>query len=318
MCNCERVLVTGGAGFIGSHIVEKLLKTGHEVTIIDNLSTGGLNNIHDCFSNENVRFVTGDIRDPETVRKCAGEVDGVIHLAAIVSVPFSIENPTLTYETNAAGTLNLLDSCLDGGAEKFVFASSCSLYGEAEHLPIGESHSTRPVSPYATSKLEAERHCIDFYEESGLDTTILRLFNVYGPRQTFNQYSGVIAKFVRRANQSLPLIVHGDGTQTRDFVHVYDVADAFLRALEDPKAEGHAFNIGSGTPTSINELAETVLHTAGKDLQILHEKSRDGDLKHSYADVSKAQNLLGYNPKVRLAEGLRTLFELSATVGNET
>jgi UDP-glucose 4-epimerase len=183
---------------------------------------------------------------------------------------------------------------------------------------VKEDDPTCPISPYAASKLQGERHCVNLHEKNGLKTVILRLFNVYGPRQVANEYSGVISKFLERVRQGLPLVIYGDGTQTRDFVHVWDVVTAIVRALEDRNAEGQVLNVGFGRPVSVNELGKSVMDLAGLNVGIVYEKPRKGDLQHSFADVSKAKTLLKYNPTVRLAEGLRTVSELSATEANAT
>lgn len=307
MNDFKRILVTGGAGFIGSHLVERLAKSRYEVTTLDNFSTGKLGNIQDSITTNRARFVVGDILDSGIIEKCVDKTDAVFHLAAVTSVPWSVENPVLTFKTNAEGTVRLLNACAKAKVRKFVFISSCAVYGEPRYLPIDEKHFTRPISPYAVSKLKAEGHCADFREKDGMKTVTLRLFNVYGPRQASNEYSGVITKFIERARQRLPLVVYGDGTQTRDFVHVYDVAHVLVRVLEDENSENQVFNIGFGRPVSVNELAKNVLNLAGVDSGIAYEKSRTGDLKHSLADISKARKLLGYDPKVRLEDGLRTV-----------
>jgi UDP-glucose 4-epimerase len=201
------VLVTGGAGFIGSHLVDQLVNSGYNVRVIDNLSTGKLTNIQEHIENGTVDFVEGDIKDLEQVKNCVHGVDAVLHLAAITSVPFSVKNPTLTYETNVAGTLNLLVSLAKEKVGKFVFISSCAVYGEPQYLPINENHPTNPISPYAESKLLGERYCIEFNENKLLKAVALRFFNVYGLRQGINDYSGVITKFVDQLKQGLPLIV---------------------------------------------------------------------------------------------------------------
>jgi len=318
MADCERVLVTGGAGFIGSHLVEGLVKSGCEVTVLDNFSTGSPSNIGDLLRTGKVRFVEGDVRDSKVTDICVGEVDAVFHLAAVTSVPLSVENPVLTYETNVNGTLGLLNSCVSAGVEKFIFVSTCAVYGEPYLLPVTENHPTRPISPYASSKLQAENHCLNFQQKNRLKTVILRLFNVYGPRQRPSEYCGVMTKFIERAERGLPLVIYGDGTQTRDFVHVSDVVDVLVRVLEDKNAEGQVFNVGFGRPVSVNELAKRVLDLVGLNLGIVYEKPRKGDLKHSFADVSKAKILLRYNPKVQLADGLLTVFGLSAAVTDLT
>jgi UDP-glucose 4-epimerase len=303
----KKVLVTGGAGFIGSHVVDRLVNCGFGVRVVDDLSTGRLSNIEGHLRRGRVDFVQGDIRDPELTEKCVHDVDAVIHLAAITSVPFSVENPHFTYDTNVGGTLNLLTSCAEVKVDKFVFVSSCAVYGEPESLPVNERCQTSPISPYAESKLAAEHFCVGFHERQLLKSVVLRLFNVYGPRQGVNDYSGVITRFVDQTKQKSPLVVYGDGSQTRDFVHVSDVVEAVLCSLESEDAEGEVFNIGSGKPTTILELAQAILELTGVNSEILHGEPRLGDIKHSYADVSKAEKLLGYKPKLSLRQGLHTL-----------
>ena len=304
-----RVLVTGGAGFIGSHIVDRLISDGFEVRIIDNLSTGRLENIQRHLGNGKADFIKGDIRNASLVRKSVDDVGVVVHLAALTSVPFSLENPSLTFDVNLLGTLHLLRSSINEGVRKFVFVSSCSVCGEPESLPVTEEAQTNPISPYAESKIAAERYCLGFQERGFLGSVVLRFFNVYGPRQGMNDYSGVITRFIDCCRQRLPLAIHGDGSQTRDFVSVYDTVEAVLASIKRRDADGKVFNIGSGTPTSINELAKTVSELAGVDLELSYEKSRDGDIKDSYADISRAKKILGYEPKVCLRDGLRALLE---------
>jgi UDP-glucose 4-epimerase len=303
----ENVLVTGGAGFIGSHLVDSLVNCGYGVKVVDDLSTGKLSNIEGHLRSGMVDFVRGDIKDLELVKKCVHGVDVAIHLAAITSVPFSVENPHFTYDTNVGGTLNLLTSCAEEKVGKFVFVSSCAVYGEPTYLPVDEKHSTCPISPYAESKLAAELFCLGFHERQLLKAVVLRLFNVYGPRQGANDYSGVITRFIDRCRQGLPLIVYGDGSQTRDFVHVRDVVEAVLASLENGSTWGEALNIGSSVPISVLELAKTVSELTGSSFEILYDRSRLGDIKNSYADISKAKNLLGYRPKLSLREGIRAL-----------
>jgi len=301
------VLVTGGAGFIGSHLVDRLVNSGYNVRVMDNLSTGKLTNILEHIENGTVDFVEGDIKDLEQVKNCVHGVDAVLHLAAVTSVSFSVKNPTLTYETNAAGTLNLLVALAKERVGKFVFISSCAVYGEPQYLPIDEIHPTNPISPYAESKLLGERYCLGFHENKLLKSVALRFFNVYGLRQGLNDYSGVITRFVDKLKQGLPLIVYGDGSQTRDFIHVSDIVEAIQSCLENEGAGGQVFNVGSGKPTSINELANTVLSLAGSDLEVIHKAPREGDITYSYADTSKAKKLLDYKPQTTLNDGLREI-----------
>ena len=304
-----KVLVTGGAGFIGSHVVDRLVNDGYAVRVIDNLSAGKLDNIQGHLSSGKADFVKGDIRDASLVRKSLDGVSAVIHLAALTSVPFSVENPDLTFDVNLLGTLNLLRSSIEERVDRFVFVSSCAVYGGPEFLPVNEKARTKPISPYAESKLVGERYCLGFNERQLLRSVVLRFFNVYGQRQGMNDYSGVITRFIEFSKQGVPLVIYGDGSQTRDFVNVNDIVEAVLVSMKHNAAEGEIFNIGSGKPTSIDELAKTVLELAGVDLEIRYEKSRAGDIKDSYADISKAKKLLGYEPKVSLKAGLQALLE---------
>jgi UDP-glucose 4-epimerase len=303
----NRVLVTGGAGFIGSHLVDRLVDCGYGVRVVDNLSTGRLENISGHLMSGRVDFVEGDIRDASVVEGCVEDVDSVVHLAALTSVPFSVENPNSTFDVNVKGTVNLLRACAQAKVDKLVFVSSCAVYGEPRFLPVTEEHPANPLSPYAESKVAAEKYCLGFHEKQLLRSVILRLFNVYGPRQGVNDYCGVIARFIDQARRGLPLVIYGDGWQTRDFVNVRDVVEAVLSSVESDYVDGKVFNIGFGVPTSIHELAETILEFAKLDLQVLNEEPRIGEIRHSYADISKAEQLLGYKPKVSLKDGLREL-----------
>jgi len=313
----EYVLVTGGAGFIGSHLVDRLVKSDYHVRVLDNLSTGNLSNIENHIDSGKIDFIEGDIEDAELVKKCTRDISAVVHLAARTSVPFSVENPDATCATNIMGTLNLLVSSAERKVGKFVFISSCAVYGEPKYLPLDEKHLTEPISPYAESKLIAEQFCLGFHKRQLLTSVVLRLFNVYGPRQSINDYSGVITRFIDRGKQGLPLVIYGDGSQTRDFVNVHDVSEAILSSLETDNAEGEILHIGSGVPTSIRALAEAVLESAGLNVEIIHEKPRLGDIKHSYANVSKAKKLLGYEPKVSLRDGLQDLLAENVLSINE-
>jgi UDP-glucose 4-epimerase len=305
----NKVLVTGGAGFIGSHVVDRLINEGYEVRVLDNLSSGKLSNIHNHVDSGDVEFVKGDIRDESIVKTSLDGIKDVVHMAALVSVPLSIENPNLTFDINLLGTLNLLRSSITKHVERFVFISSCAVCGDPESLPITEQARTNPISPYAESKLIGERYCLGFSERQLLQSVVLRFFNVYGPRQGMNDYSGVITKFIDRCQQKLPLTIYGDGSQTRDFVNVTDVADAVCASIKNTRAEGEVFNIGSGTPTSINELAKTIIELSGIETNISFKNYRAGDIKDSYADITKAKTILGYVPRGSLKAGLEVLFE---------
>jgi len=305
-CHC-RVLVTGGAGFIGSHLVEGLVERGFEVSVVDDLSTGRIENLSSCLAR--IRLVRGDIRDKATLAGSVQHVDSVLHLAAIASVPYSVEHPEETYEVNVDGTRNLLDVSL-GSADRFVYVSSSAVYGDPEYLPVDEDHPLRPISPYAESKLKAEQICTEYQESYGLKATILRPFNVYGPRQSSNQYAGVIAKFIERLREGSPPIIYGDGLQTRDFVYVVDAARALILALQSDEAAGRIINIAAGVPTTVNQLAQLLVEMLGVEgIEPQHVGGRQGDIKHSYADVREAKIYLGFEPRITLKEGLSSLLE---------
>jgi UDP-glucose 4-epimerase len=306
---CARILVTGGAGFIGSHVVDRLVDEGFEVRVLDNLSSGKINNISGHFDAGTVDFVRGDVRSVDDINKSLKGVWAVIHLAALVSVPLSIQDPKLTYDINLVGTLNLLRASAQVGVKKFVFISTCAVCGDPEFLPVTELTKPNPISPYAESKLLGERYCLGFSDRGILPSAVLRFFNVYGPRQGMNDYSGVITIFADRSREGLPLTIYGDGLQTRDFVNVKDVAGFVLSALQSAPAVGEIFNVGSGSATTINELAKTIIELSDSESEISYKKPRAGDIKNSYADISKGQKLLGYCPKVSLRDGLRSLLK---------
>jgi len=312
----KKVLVTGGAGFIGSHVVDRLVDEGYDVRVLDNLSTGKLENIHGHLSSGKVELVKGDIRDASFVTESLDGVSKVIHMAALVSVPLSIENPDLTFNINLLGTLNLLRSSITKHINRFVFISSCAVCGDPEVLPVTEQTPTNPISPYAESKLVGERYCLGFSDRQLLSSVVLRFFNVYGPRQGMNDYSGVITRFIDRCEQKLPLTIYGDGSQTRDFVNVKDVAAAVVASIKNSDAQGQVINIGSGKATTINELAKTIIYLTGVDSTISYEPSRAGDIKDSYADISKAKELLSYEPEVSLRDGLQILLEKEKLIHN--
>ena len=310
MYDYSKVLVTGGAGFIGSHLVDRLLKEGIEVVVLDNLQGGRLKNIRQHLGKKNLCFVRGDIRNYRLVRKLVKDVDAIIHQAARVSVPESIEDPVLTNDVNVNGTLNLLKAAVESDVKRFVYASSCVVYGDAEVMPIKEDCLPKPISPYGASKLAAESYVQAFHEVFRLKTVCLRYFNVYGSRQVHSCYSGVITQFVDRLAKNLPLVIFGDGKQSRDFVHVQDVVKANMLALRIKGVEGEIFNIATGVATTINQLASTLLEITNKScLKVVHSKPRKGDVKHSVGDNSKAKKELQYNVKFSLREGLKELVD---------
>lgn len=297
----QQALVTGGAGFIGTHLVDALV-ADNEVRVLDDLSSGDR-----AFVSEDAEFFHGDIRDEEAVREAMADIDLVYHQAASVSVSHSVEQPRQSHETNVGGTLTILEEARRQDA-RVVFASSAAIYGEPESRPVTEAHPTEPQSPYGLEKLTGDRYVRLYNELYGLETVPLRYFNVYGPRQTGGDYTGVITIFLEQVQSGEPLTVHGDGTQTRDFVYVDDIVQANLRAgVTD--AVGEPFNIGTGESVSIRELAETVQSMAGRSVEIVHEDAREGDISESEADIDRARELLGYQPTTEFREGLASFFE---------
>ena len=308
----KKVVITGGAGFIGSHIAEELAEE-NEVLIIDNLSTGKKENIKHLIDNEKIIFKKGDIRDLNFLKKEFENVDYVFHQAAVVSVPFSVENPSITNEVNVAGTLNVLTAAKENDVKKVVFASSCAVYGNNQNLPLKEETLPMPLSPYAASKLAGEAYCNVFAHVYGLPTASLRYFNVYGPRQdAASPYAAVIPKFIERVRNGMPPVIYGDGKQTRDFIYVRDVVKANILAAEST-ATG-IFNIASGKAISIEELAYKIIEIAGKNKNIrpLYEKPRPGDIRYSMADIAKARKELNFHPQYTLQEGLKEMMGKNA------
>jgi UDP-N-acetylglucosamine 4-epimerase len=307
----SRVLVSGGAGFIGSHLVDRLLAEGFEVTVLDDFSTGLMRNISCHRDVGEFRLVRGDVRDAGLVEKVVGDVDGVFHLAALVDVALSIENPVLFNEVNVVGTLNLLRACVDSDVRRFVFASSAAVYGDSKDAKKREDMLPKPISPYGVSKLAAENYVQFFNDFYGLETVSLRFFNVYGPRQGFaSSYSGVITAFMSRLLKGQPPVIHGDGKQSRDFVHVDDVVSANILALQSKNAVGGVFNIGSGTAITVYELAKILQQiTDTERLKPIFAESRAGDIKHCSGDIHKAEEILGFHPKIQLEDGLSKLVE---------
>lgn len=301
----SKIFVTGGAGFIGSHVVDRLLTSGFEVIVMDNLCTGRLENFASYQTRKDFHFIQGDIRNLDLVSKTLQDVDAIFHEAALVGVTDSVENPILTNDVNVTGTLNMLKTCLDSNVKRFIYASSAAVYGKTETLPLRESLVPQPISPYGVSKLAAENYAKVFYEVYGLETVCLRYFNVYGPRQTYSPYSGVITIFMNQLLNNQPPIIHDDGEQTRDFVNIQDVVDASMLALIRKNAVGEVFNIGRGIATSINQVASMLQEITGKtELRPVHKNPRISDIRNSYADITKARKVLGYDPRVDLKEGL--------------
>ena len=303
-----RYLVTGGAGFIGSHIAEALLNSGESVRILDNLATGKEGNV--ATLKGRAEFIHGDLRDLDTVKAAVQGVEVVFHQGAMASVPRSILDPVTTLETNVNGTQNVLLAARDAGVRRVVYASSSSVYGNTPTLPKREDMSPNPMSPYAVQKLSAELLCGVFTGIYGLETVALRYFNVFGPRQDpASEYAAVIPRFLTALIERRRPIVFGDGEQTRDFTYIANVVQANLLAASAPDAVGQAMNIGFGQQVSLN----SVLHIAGELLGVEvdpeYREPRPGDVRDSLADISRAQRLLGYKPTVSFRDGLRYLID---------
>jgi len=302
------ILVTGGAGFIGSNLVDGLLHEGHEVRILDNFSTGHRANLR--LVADDVELVEGDLRSYERVSRAVRDCEVVFHEGAMPSVPRSVQDPLTSSEINIGGTLNVLLAARDAGTRRVVFASSSSVYGDAPGFPRVETQATSPLAPYAVSKLAAEQYCRVAHLVYGLETVCLRYFNVFGRRQDpFSQYSAVIPKFIIAMRDRVAPTIYGDGTQSRDFTHIDDVVAANLLAINAPAVAGRIFNIACGRQVSLNELVGELNSILGSDIEAAHVEPRPGDVKHSLADVSRAARELGFSAAVDFSEGLRRAIE---------
>ena len=296
-------LVTGGAGFIGSHVTEGLIKRGHDVRIIDNFLTGKRENIASFL--DKIELIEGDIRDIDTCRQSLEGVDFVLHQAALPSVPRSIEDPILTSEINIQGTLNLLVASRDAEIKKFIFASSTSVYGDDPRLPKKEGMEGTPLSPYAVSKIAGEKYCQIFSQIYGLPTVCLRYFNVFGPRQDpFSQYAAVVPNFITKMLKGKSPTIFGDGEQSRDFTYISNVVEANFLAAVDEGVSGEFFNLACGERITVNSLAKKINEIIKKEITPIHDEPRPGDIRHSLADISKAREMLKYEPLVSLDEGV--------------
>ena len=294
-------LVTGGAGFIGSHLSEELVKRGHRVRVVDNFVTGYQRNIRD-----GVEFVQGDLADASIAETAVKGIDYVLHEAAIPSVPRSVANPLESNRANIDSTLNLLIASRDSGVKRLVFAGSSSVYGDTEVLPKTETMPTNPLSPYALQKLMGEMYGQMFTRLYGFEAVTTRYFNVFGPRQDpGSPYSGVISLFIKALHEGTQPVIFGDGEQTRDFTYVTNVVDGVIRAAETPGVGGEVFNVATNGRISLNELLATLKKIFGSNVEPIYKEVRAGDVRDSQADISKAQRLLGYQPIVGLEEGLR-------------
>jgi UDP-glucose 4-epimerase len=303
----KRALVTGGAGFIGSHLVDALLESGCEVVVVDNLTTGHLRNLEHVY--KRIDFREGDIRDLETMQRSAAGCDVIFHLAAVVSVPQTVSDPIHSADVNDMGSLNVLESARLQKVNRVVLSSSCAVYGDDPEIPKHEGMLLRPQSPYAVQKLTNELNARLYAELYGLDTVCLRYFNVFGPRQDpSSPYSGVISIFMTRAAAKKAPTIHGDGRQFRDFIYVKDVVQANLLAAASQNTSGDVFNIGTGSHVRIHQLWESIAVLAGTHLSPVFADSRAGDIIESVADIEKAGSRLGFAPKYGFQEGLQKTF----------
>ena len=300
-----KVLVTGGAGFIGSNVVRALLGRGDDVRVLDNFSTGNRANLAGLGGD--VELVEGELRSYERVHNAVRGIEAVFHLGALGSVPRSVQDPLTSSAVNVEGTLNVLLAARDEGIRRVVFASSSSIYGNQAELPLRESMAPDPISPYGVAKLAAERYCVSFSRVyDTLEAVVLRYFNVFGPRQDpRSQYAAVVPLFITAIAAGEPVTIFDDGEQSRDFTYVDNVVAANLLAADAEGASGRIFNVSAGAPTSVNGLAEAIGRLLGKEVERRYLPPRPGDLRNSWADVSEARNVLGYETSVSLEDGLR-------------
>jgi nucleoside-diphosphate-sugar epimerase len=303
-----RYLVTGGAGFIGSNTVDELVRRGHSVVVLDDLSSGKEENLGDI--RNKITFIKGSITDIEVVRKAMHEAEYVLHLAARTSVPRSVKDPIETNKINIDGTLNVLVAAKELKVKRVVFAASSSAYGETPTLPKVETMHPEPISPYGVTKYVGELYGQTFGRCYGLENVSLRYFNIFGPRQDpSSPYSGVLAKFCTAFLEDTQPVVFGDGEQTRDFTYVDNAVQANLLACEAPNVSGKVFNVGCAVRTSLNEVLRVLRTITGKTLEAKYEPPRDGDIRDSLADISQAKEFLGYDPQVSFEDGLSRTFE---------
>jgi nucleoside-diphosphate-sugar epimerase len=304
----DRYLITGGAGFIGSHLVRRILEAGGIVRVVDNLSTGYAERLDGI--RDSVHVLTGDLADESIAAEAVQGIDYVLHQAAVPSVQRSVVDAVGTNRSNVTATLNLLENCRKAGVRRFVYAASSSAYGETEILPKTEEMPANPLSPYALQKWVGERYCKLYYELHGLETVSLRYFNVFGPGQNpYSEYSAVIPKFTTRLLAKEPITVYGDGEQSRDFTYIDNVIEANMLALRARNAPGEVCNIGCGQRVSLNDLIRMLEEVIGVRAQVNYAPPKPGDVRHSLADITKAARVLEYVPKIQIEEGLRRTVE---------
>ncbi|MGI8974877.1 MAG: SDR family oxidoreductase [Gaiella sp.] len=303
-----KVLVTGGAGFIGSNLVRALLERGAAVRVLDNFATGARANLEGLA--RDVEVVEGDLRSYERVHTAVRGVELVYHEGALGSVPRSVQDPLTTTAVNVEGTLNVLLAARDENVRRVVYASSSSVYGDGGELPRSEDQAPNPISPYGVAKLAAERFCVSFTRVYGLETVALRYFNVFGPRQDpSSQYAAVVPLFIRSIAEGRTITIHGDGEQSKDFTYVANVVEANVLAGDAPGAAGRVLNIATGGSETVNDVARTIGRLLGKPVDAVHGPERPGDVRQSSADVSAARDVLGFAPSVGFEDGLRRTIE---------
>jgi len=292
----KKILITGGAGFVGSHLAESLLASGYEVSIFDDFSTGKIENLKKI--KDKIKIIKGDIRDIKKVSNACKGIDVILHHAAQIFVPVSMENPVETMDVNAKGTLNVLMGAEKNGVKKVILASSSAVYGDTTKIPIKESTPIKPLSPYGISKAISEYYCQVFSRMSGIDTFVFRYFNIFGSRQNpHSPYSGVVSKFIDLSKKNSQLLIYGDGKQTRDFIPVDKIVEANLLAIKSNLKGSHVFNIGGGKTITVNLLAELIKDISKSKSSIKHIASREGDIVHSCAFIKKAESELKWSGK---------------------
>jgi UDP-glucose 4-epimerase len=314
-----KILITGGAGFIGSHLCERYVKDGHTVLCLDNFLSGDLMNIRHLLNFHNFKLIKGDVRDFDLLEKIMPDVDVVFHLAAQIHVDRSYIEPKLTYEVNVTGTQNILEAARMYDVRRVIYASTSEVYGSAQYAPIDEKHPLNAPHPYGASKIAADRMCYAYIQTYGMNISIVRLFNIFGPRQRDIGYGGVISIFTRRVLSNMSPIIYGDGLQTRDYTYIEDATRAYDLVLNHDKPIAEPINFGSGSEVSILDLANTIIDLCGKkgDIKPTHVEPRIGEVKRLIADATKVKSLLAWEPKCSLNEGLRAFVQWYRDYGFE-
>jgi UDP-glucose 4-epimerase len=305
-----KILITGGAGFLGSHLCEKYVNDGHTVVCYDNLSTGDLQNVRSLIAKKNFKFITGDVRDKKLLEKVVPGCDAIMHLAAQIHVDRSLVDPEHTYEVNVLGTLNVLELARLHDVGKVIHASTSEVYGTAQMSPMPETHPLDAPHPYGASKIAADRMCYAYHQTYGMPVYITRCFNMYGPKQKDSGYGGVISIFTRRIMNNMPPIIYGTGDQTRDYLYVKDAVKAYDLILNSKnKIAGVPINFGTGHDLKIKTIAEQILKLLKKDLKPVHVSPRPGEVEHLIADISRAKELLGFKPEYSFEQGIKEFIE---------